>query len=100
MLAASARLIQLITHPHLNPPPSKGEEIERFSSPFSRGGMCGFRKRWIPAFAGMTYREAGMTYREAGMTWDARMTINYLATINPPYYLKHHRLNDTLPIRP
>ena len=42
---------------------------------------------------------AGMT-QGAGMTWDARMTINYLAAIDPPYCLRHHRLNDTPPIHP
>jgi len=31
--------------------------------------MCGLRKRWIPAFAGMTYRGAGMTYRRTEMTY-------------------------------
>jgi len=59
--AASARLIQQITHPHLNPPPSKGEEKDGFdeSSPYIRKN----KKRWIPIFMGMTYKGIGMTER-------------------------------------
>jgi len=37
--------VMTMFHPHLNPPPIKGEE----------------KKEWIPACARMTYRKAGKT---------------------------------------
>ena len=52
------------------PPPSKREE------------MCRFRKRWIPAFAGMTYGRAGMTYKWAGMTIKIRRVMRGTGLMN------------------